>query len=48
MIYRVLLIECMAFKKLPRRVEYSYVFENIPFDIIKQLNRILCNSIDYE
>jgi hypothetical protein len=48
MIYRVLLIECMAFKKLPRQEEYNYVFENISVDIIKQLNRILCNSISYE
>ena len=48
MIYRVLLIECMAFKKLPRQEEYNYVFENTSVDIIKQLNRILCNSISYE
>lgn len=48
MIYRVLLIECMAFKKLPHQEEYNYVFENISVDIIKQLNRILCNSINYE
>ena len=48
MIYRVLLIECMAFKTLPCQVEHNYVFENISVDIIKQLNRIFCNSIDYE
>lgn len=48
MIYRVLLIECMTFKMLPRQVEYEYVFENISNDIIKQLNRIFCNSIVYE
>ena len=48
MIYRVLLIECMAFKKLPHQEEYNYVFENISVDIIKQLNRIFCNSINYE
>lgn len=48
MLYRALLLECMAFKKLPRQIEYNYVFENISVDIIKQLNRILCNSIGYE
>lgn len=48
MLYRVLLMECMAFKNLPRRVDNDYVFENISVEIIKQLNRILCNSIKYE
>lgn len=48
MLYRILLIECMAFKKLPYINDSNYVFENISVDIIKQLNRILCNSIDYE
>ena len=48
MLYRVLLMECMAFRKLPSQIEFNYVFENISVDLIKQLNRILCNSIKYE
>ena len=48
MIYRVLLMECMAFKILPRKEEYNYIFENISVNMVKQLNRIFCNSIDYE
>ena len=48
MLYRVLLMECMASKQLPRQTENNYVFENISIDVVKQLNRILCNSIHYE
>lgn len=48
MLYRVLLMECMAFKELPGKIENNYIFENISVNIIKQLNRILCNSIKYE
>ena len=48
MLYRGLLLECMAFKQLPQIKDNNYVFENISSGIIKQLNRILCNSIQYE
>lgn len=48
MIYRVLLLECMESKQLPHKQVGNYVFENIPIGVVKQLNRIFCNSIQYE
>lgn len=48
MVYRVLLLECMVSKQLPRKEATDYVFENIPTGIVNQLNRIFCNSIQYE
>lgn len=48
MVYRVLLLECMASKQLPRRQASDYIFENVQPVIVKQLNRIFCNSIQYE
>lgn len=48
MLYRVLMLECMASRKLPYRQHHQYVFENISLETVKQLNRILCNSIRYE
>lgn len=48
MIYRVLLLECMASKQLPRKQDSDYIFGNISKGTVKQLNRIFCNSIQYE
>ena len=48
MLYRALMLECMTSKMLPYRQHHQYVFENISLETIKQLNRILCNSIRYE
>lgn len=48
MLYRALMLECMVSRKLPYRQHHQYVFENISLEIVKQLNRILCNSIRYE
>lgn len=48
MVYRVLLLECMASKQLPQKQVSDYIFENISTRTIKQLNRIFCNSIQYE
>lgn len=48
MIYRVLQLECMASKVLPRKQGNVFIFEHISNDTIKQLNRIFCNSIQYE
>lgn len=48
MVYRVLILECMASKQLPRKQDDYYIFENISTGIVKQLNRIFCNSIQYE
>lgn len=48
MIYRVLLLECMASKEFPRKQGNEYIFENISNDTVKQLNRIFCDNIQYE
>ncbi|MCD8236107.1 MAG: hypothetical protein LUD00_05525 [Prevotellaceae bacterium] len=48
MVYRVLLLECMASKQLPRKQVNNYIFENISTGTVKQLNRIFCNTIQYE
>lgn len=48
MVYRALLLECMASMQLPRKQLDDYVFENISIGTVKQLNRIFCNSIRYE
>lgn len=48
MVYRVLLLECMSSKQLPRKQDGDYIFENISTGTAKQLNRIFCNSIQYE
>ena len=48
MVYRVLLLECMASKQLPRKQGSDYFFEKISKGTVKQLNRIFCNSIQYE
>ena len=48
MVYRVLLLECMASKQLPRKHVQDYTFENISAGSVKQLNRIFCNTIQYE
>ena len=45
MIYRVLLLECMASKQLPQMDANYHIFNNISLETIKQLNRIFCNSI---
>lgn len=48
MLYRVLLIEGMKYKTLPIVEGESYLFKNISLDIFRELNRILCNSIEHE
>lgn len=48
MVYRVLLLECMVSKQLPRKQDGYYIFDNISTGTVKQLNRIFCNSIQYE
>lgn len=48
MVYRVLLLECMASKQFPQKQQSNYIFQNISTGTVKQLNRIFCNSIQYE
>lgn len=48
MLYRVLMLESMAARKMPYKQHHQYVLENISLETVKQLNRILCNSIRYE
>lgn len=48
MIYRVLLLECLASRNFPQKQDSNYIFENISAGTVKQLNRIFCNSIQYE
>lgn len=48
MLYRVLQLETMASRNLPDKTDNYYVFENIPSNVVKEINRILCNSIRYE
>lgn len=47
-LYRVLMLETMVNKELPEKLGTEYRFKNIPERIVKELNRILCNSISYE
>lgn len=47
-LYRVLQLECMAAQHLPERIGYTYKYQGVSNSIVKELNRILCNSIRYE
>ena len=48
LLYRALLLHSLSFGVMPEINGGNYYFKNIPNSYIKQLNRILCNSIDYE
>ena len=45
MLYRVLLIETLAGGVLPVEDNGEYIFQNISLKTVKELNRILCNTI---
>ena len=47
-LYRVLQLETMASKRLPERDGKHYVYNGVSAPVVKELNRILCNSIRYE
>lgn len=47
-LYRVLLLETMISKSFPEREGKSYIFNGVSAPLVKELNRILCNSIIYE
>lgn len=48
LLYRALLLHSLSFSQMPDKTERFYTFRNVPEVIVKQLNRILCNSISYE
>lgn len=47
-LYRVLQLETMSSKRLPEREGKNYIFNGVSAPVVKELNRILCNSISYE
>lgn len=47
-LYRVLQLETMASKRLPEKDGKNYVYYGVSAPVVKELNRILCNSIRYE
>lgn len=47
-LFRALQLEIMASRMLPQREGDTYIFDGISAPIVKELNRILCNSIIYE
>lgn len=48
MLYRALLLETLAGGTLPVEDNGEYIFQNISPKTVKELNRILCNTIRYE
>lgn len=48
LLFRSLLIHCFLTSKPPHKEDNLYIFENITNRNIKEINRILCNSICYE
>jgi len=47
-LFRVLQLETMASQIMPKRIGNTYVFSGVSESFVKELNRILCNSIRYE
>lgn len=47
-LYRILIIDGLAIKKFPQRIDDYVVFYNLRTNTIHELNRILCNSVKYE
>lgn len=47
-IYRLLLLDSMKTGILPQNIGKEYEFNGISPEMVKELNRILCNSIRYE
>jgi hypothetical protein len=47
-LYRVLQLETMKKKTLPEKEDNIYVYKGVSSSVVKELNRILCNSIRYE
>ena len=47
-LYRVLQLETMSSRILPKKDGREYIFDGVSTTVVKELNRILCNSISYE
>lgn len=47
-LFRVLQLETMSSRNLPKKDGREYIFNGISAAVVKELNRILCNSISYE
>lgn len=47
-LYRVLQLETMKTQHLPQKSKDSYIFNDVSVSVVKELNRIFCNSIKYE
>ena len=47
-LYRVLQLETMKRKTLPEKEDNTYIYKGVSSSVVKELNRILCNSIRYE
>lgn len=48
LLYRVLLLHSLSNGVMPEVRDKYFIFNNVPTSYIRQLNRILCNSIVYE
>ena len=48
LLYRTLLLHSLSEGITPEVHNKYYVFNNVPASYVRQLNRILCNSIEYE
>lgn len=47
-LYRVLQLETMSSRHLPEKINDTIIFNQVSLPVVKELNRILCNSIRYE
>ena len=48
LLYRTLLLHSLSEGVMPEVRDKHYIFNNVPTSYVRQLNRILCNSIAYE
>jgi hypothetical protein len=48
MLYRVLSLDGLSYRSFPYQQGDYIIFEHIEYQVIKELNRILCKSIKYE
>lgn len=48
MLYRVLQLETMTSRHFPKIKGDVYIFDGVSMGVVKELNRIFCNSIRYE
>lgn len=48
MLYRVLQLETMTSRHFPKIKGDVYIFDGVSMGVVKELNRIFCNSMRYE